>query len=77
MSNNNIYSHITHESIPLFIDDDSTILILGSLPSVKSREVGFYYGHPYNRFFKVLSSLFDEEVPNTNFIVSSFLYKYI
>ena len=63
MSNNNIYTHITHESIPLFIDDDSTILILGSLPSVKSREVGFYYGHPYNRFFKVLSSLFDEEEP--------------
>lgn len=59
----NKYTHITHESIPLFIDDDSTILILGSLPSVKSREVGFYYGHPYNRFFKVLSSLFDEEEP--------------
>ena len=57
------YTHITHESIPIFIDNNSKVLILGSLPSVKTREVGFYYGHPRNRFFKVLSSIFNEEEP--------------
>ena len=56
-------SRITHESIPIFIDNQSSILILGSLPSVKTREVGFYYGHPRNRFFLVLSKIFDEELP--------------
>ena len=57
------YTHITHESIPIFIDNNSTVLILGSLPSVKTREVGFYYGHPRNRFFKVLSTIFNIEEP--------------
>ena len=57
------YTHITHESISIFIDNNSTVLILGSLPSVKTREVGFYYGHPRNRFFKVLSSIFNVEEP--------------
>lgn len=57
------YSHITHESIPIFIDDNSNVLILGSLPSVKTREVGFYYGHPRNRFFSVLSNIFNEVIP--------------
>ena len=55
--------HITHESIPLLIDEESTVLILGSLPSVRSREEGFYYAHKQNRFFKVLSSIFKEEEP--------------
>ena len=57
------YTHITHESIPIFIDNNSKVLMLGSLPSVKTREVGFYYGHPRNRFFKVLASIFDVEEP--------------
>ena len=57
------YAHITHESIPIFVDNNSTILILGSLPSVKTREVGFYYGHPRNRFYKVLSSILNVEEP--------------
>lgn len=56
-------AHITHESIPIFIDNDSKILILGSLPSVKSREDRFYYAHPRNRFFRVLSGVFDEDEP--------------
>ena len=56
-------SHVSHKSIPIFIDNNSTVLILGSLPSVKTREVGFYYGHPRNRFFKVLSTVFNEEEP--------------
>ena len=60
---NNKYSHISHISIPIFINQDSSILILGSLPSVKTREVGFYYGHKQNRFYKVLSKLYLEETP--------------
>ena len=38
----NQYTHITHKDIPIFIDKESNVLILGSLPSVKSREYGFY-----------------------------------
>ena len=51
--------------IPPFYNSDSEILILGSFPSVKSRETGFFYGHPQNRFWKVLAALFDEDVPQT------------
>ncbi len=47
------YQHIHHTFEPVY-NSDSTILILGSLPSVKSREDGFYYGHPRNRFWKVI-----------------------
>lgn len=52
--------------IPPVYDRDSRILILGSFPSVKSRETAFYYGHPQNRFWKVLSAIFEEDVPKTN-----------
>ena len=52
--------HHTH-TFPIFIFEDSEILILGSFPSVKSREKMFYYAHPQNRFFKVLFTLFNEE----------------
>ena len=52
----------TH-GFPSFFDSESGILILGSFPSVKSREEGFYYGHPQNRFYKVLSSCFNEPLP--------------
>ncbi|MBR3719989.1 MAG: DNA-deoxyinosine glycosylase [Firmicutes bacterium] len=51
--------------IPPFYSSDSEILILGSFPSVKSRETGFFYGHPQNRFWKVLAALTREEVPQT------------
>lgn len=44
--NSNNYQHITHESIKSFINNNSSILILGSLPSIKSRIEGFYYAHP-------------------------------
>ena len=52
-------------TIPPVFDANSRILILGSFPSVKSREVGFFYGHPQNRFWRVLSSLYGEELPKT------------
>ncbi|MBQ6333860.1 MAG: DNA-deoxyinosine glycosylase [Erysipelotrichaceae bacterium] len=51
--------------IPPLYDEDSKILILGSFPSVKSREAHFYYGHPQNRFWKVLASILDENIPET------------
>lgn len=46
-----------------FYDRDSRVLILGSMPSPASRASGFYYGHPSNRFWPVLASVFGEEVP--------------
>ena len=58
------YTHVIHTFEPVF-DQDSKILILGSLPSVKSRENQFYYGHPQNRFWKVISAIYHEELPNT------------
>lgn len=50
------YSRIYHTFEPVY-DEKSKILILGSLPSVKSREEGFYYGHPRNRFWKVITAV--------------------
>ena len=58
------YSHLSHGFLPVY-DERSEVLILGSFPSVKSREQGFYYGHPQNRFWKVVAALCDEPVPVT------------
>lgn len=55
---------VIHEIPPIY-DENSKILILGSFPSVKSRESQFFYGHPQNRFWKVLAQIFNEEVPTT------------
>ena len=52
-------------SIAPVIGADAEILILGSFPSVASREAGFYYAHKQNRFFKVLSAVYGEDVPVT------------
>ena len=57
--------HIEH-SIPPTYDERSRVLVLGSLPSPKSRELGFNYGHPRNRFWQVLAQLAGEPVPATN-----------
>lgn len=56
--------HVIHTFEPIF-DENSQILILGSFPSVKSRENKFYYGHPQNRFWKVLSGVCDDVMPVT------------
>lgn len=48
---------------PPFVRPDSRILVLGSFPSVKSREQGFYYGHPQNRFWRTLATLLGDPVP--------------
>ena len=55
---------IHHPFGPLF-GPDSRVLILGSFPSVKSREQNFFYGHPQNRFWKVVAALFGQEPPQT------------
>ena len=55
---------LVHPIAPVF-DETSGILILGSFPSVKSREANFFYGHPQNRFWKVIAAVFEEEVPQT------------
>ena len=53
-----------HNISPVF-DGNSKILILGSFPSVKSREECFFYGHPQNRFWKVISKVFDMPEPQS------------
>lgn len=58
------YTHVKHEFQPVY-DEKSEILILGTLPSVKSREQNFYYGHPKNRFWKLIASLYQEKIPDT------------
>ncbi len=58
------YTHIVHPFGPLY-DARSELLILGSLPSVKSREQNFFYGHPQNRFWPLLAALFGEAAPAT------------
>ena len=55
---------IVHPIPPVF-DRDSRILILGSFPSRKSREEGFFYGHPQNRFWRVTAAVFGEPVPHS------------
>ena len=57
-------TRIDHPLPPLY-DEHSEVLILGSFPSPKTRESGFFYGHPQNRMWPVLARLFDEPVPGT------------
>ena len=53
---------VQHEIPPVF-DENSRVLVLGSFPSVQSRKAAFFYGHPQNRFWRVLSAVFGEPVP--------------
>ena len=59
-----VAQRITHP-IPPTYDENSEILILGSFPSVRSREMGYFYGHPQNRFWKITAALYNEPVPMT------------
>ena len=63
-----------HNIEPVYADN-SRILILGSFPSVKSRQTGFYYGNPHNRFWKILSILYDEDLPSTVEAKKAFLIR--
>lgn len=64
---------ITHPFEPIY-NEKSRILILGSFPSVRSRADGFYYGHPQNRFWKVMGAVYHTEVPQTTEEKIIFLY---
>lgn len=55
---------IIHAFDPVF-DSKSRVLVLGTMPSPKSRELGFYYSHPRNRFWPVLAKIFEEKIPET------------
>ena len=59
-----VFTHVKHPFAPIY-DENSKILILGSLPSVKSRENEFYYGHAQNRFWKVIAAVFGQNTPKT------------
>lgn len=68
------FSHVVHTFGPVY-NEKSEILILGSFPSVKSRENQFYYGHPQNRFWKVTAGIWQEDVPQTIEEKKSFLLR--
>ena len=55
---------LNHPFGPLY-DENSRVLILGSFPSVRSREQNFFYGHPQNRFWKVVAAVFEQPAPQT------------
>lgn len=67
-------NRIEHPIAPVY-NHESRILILGSFPSVKSRENQFFYGHPQNRFWKVLAQVFLDEVPQTIPEKKDFLFR--
>ena len=63
-------------TIPPTYNKLSQILILGSFPSVKSREEGYFYGHPQNRFWQVMSLVFEDELPETIESKKAFLLRH-
>ena len=64
MTGNTKPERIVHEISPVY-DTRSRILILGTMPSPKSRETGFFYGHPQNRFWRVMASILKSPLPQT------------
>ena len=68
------YRRIDHPIPPLY-DENSKILILGSFPSVKSREAAFFYGHPQNRFWRTLAAVLSEDTPKTMEEKKEFLHR--
>ena len=58
------FEQVIHDFQPIY-NKESRVLMLGTMPSPKSREVGFYYGHPRNRFWKVVSDVCGEKLPET------------
>ena len=61
-----VFRHATHDNVPPIIDDNCTVLLLGSMMSPKSAEAAFYYAHPQNRFWRVLSAVFGCDCPTDN-----------
>lgn len=60
-----VQTHVLHELEPIW-DEDSRVLVLGTMPSPRSREAGFYYAHPQNRFWRTLACVLGEETPLTD-----------
>lgn len=58
------YQHVTHCFAPVY-NEQSRVLILGTFPSVKSRQQQFFYGHPQNRFWKLLAMLTNTDIPSS------------
>lgn len=69
------FMKVEHTLKPIY-HKDSKVLILGSIPSVKSRQEKFYYAHPQNRFWKTLSTIYEEKIPQTIDEKLSFLNKH-
>ena len=67
---------VVHKGFAPVIDDKSVVLILGSFPSVKSRESGFYYGNPSNRFWKTIAAAVGEDAPNDTEDKKTYLKKH-
>lgn len=70
-----IEENITHPLNPIF-NKESKVLILGTMPSIKSRENNMYYSHPKNRFWMVLATIFNESTPQTNKEKEEFILKH-
>ena len=68
------FQTITHPFEPVY-DSQSKILILGTMASPKSREYGFFYGHPQNNFWRVLANIFEVDLPNSIEDKKKFLLK--
>jgi hypoxanthine-DNA glycosylase len=66
--------HLSHPLKPIY-DEHSRMLILGTFPSPKSREAGFYYSHPQNSFWRVMATVMESEVPQNNEEKTIFLLK--
>lgn len=66
---------VYHTLEPIY-DKYSKVLILGSMPSMKSKEVGFYYGHPKNRFWSTLSAIYEETIDDSITSKIQFLKKH-
>ncbi len=58
------YNYLEHTFNPVW-NENSKVLVLGTFPSIKSREYGFYYGHPQNRFWKVAAAITGQNLPVT------------
>ena len=70
-----IEEQITHPLNPIY-NKESKVLILGTMPSIKSRENNMYYSHPKNRFWSVLSAIFNEHIPITNKEKENFILRH-
>ena len=69
------HATVIHPLAPIY-DCNSRVLLLGSMPSPKSRELGFYYAHPQNRFWRVLSGVFKEEIGTDSALRTAFLLRH-